>query len=72
MKIVGSFPKTRLRRLRKAKWIRDLISENNISNKDLIMPIFVRDGKNHIDSILRVYHAGEAAAAKIYDGQLGA
>ena len=26
--------------------------------------------KNHIDSILRVDHAGETAAAKIYDGQL--
>ena len=26
--------------------------------------------KNHIDSILRVDHAGEPAAAKIYDGQL--
>tara|TARA_Y100000591_G_scaffold305388_1_gene302928 strand:- start:446 stop:1444 length:999 start_codon:yes stop_codon:yes gene_type:complete len=51
MKIVGSFPKTRLRRLRKAKWIRDLISENNISNKDLIMPIFVREGFNKIQAI---------------------
>ena len=26
--------------------------------------------KKHIDSILRVDHAGETAAAKIYDGQL--
>ena len=26
--------------------------------------------KNHIDKILRVDHAGETAAAKIYDGQL--
>ena len=26
--------------------------------------------KIHIDSILRVDHAGETAAAKIYDGQL--
>ena len=35
MKIIGSYPKTRLRRLRKSKWIRNLISENNISNNDL-------------------------------------
>ncbi|MDA9171124.1 demethoxyubiquinone hydroxylase family protein [Alphaproteobacteria bacterium] len=27
-------------------------------------------GKEDIDSILRVDHAGETAAAKIYDGQL--
>ena len=41
MKIIGSFPKTRLRRLRKSKWLRDLVSENNISSKDLILPVFV-------------------------------
>lgn len=29
-----------------------------------------KSNKNHIDSILRVDHAGETAAAKIYDGQL--
>ena len=51
MKIIGSYPKTRLRRLRRSKWIRDLVSENNISNNDLILPIFVREGKNKIDSI---------------------
>ena len=50
MKIIGSFPKIRLRRLRKTKWIRDLVSET-ISHKDLILPIFIREGKNKIDSI---------------------
>ena len=29
-----------------------------------------KSNKNHIDTILRVDHAGETAAAKIYDGQL--
>ena len=51
MKILGSFPKTRLRRLRKSKWIRNLVSESNISHKDLILPIFVREGTNKIDPI---------------------
>ena len=51
MKIIGSYPKSRLRRLRKSKWIRDLVSENNLSHKDLILPIFVREGKNKVDSI---------------------
>ena len=51
MKIIGSYPKTRLRRLRKQKWLRNLISENNISPNDLILPIFVREGKNKIESI---------------------
>ena len=51
MKIIGSYPKTRLRRLRKHKWMRNLVSENNISHNDLILPIFVCDGKNKIESI---------------------
>ncbi len=51
MKIIGSFPKTRLRRLRKSKWIRELISENNITHNDLVLPIFVREGKNKIEPI---------------------
>ena len=41
----------RLRRLRKSKWIRNLVSENNISTNDLVLPIFVREGKNKIEPI---------------------
>ena len=46
MKIAGKYPSTRLRRVRNSKWIRRLISENNLSTNDLILPIFVREGKN--------------------------
>ena len=51
MKILGKFPSTRLRRVRKSAWIRRLISENNLSVNDLILPIFVRDGKNKVEKI---------------------
>ncbi len=51
MNIVGSYPKTRLRRLRKSKWLRNLISETSISTNDLILPVFIREGKNKIESI---------------------
>jgi len=51
MKTVGSYPKTRLRRLRKSRWLRNLVSENNISNNDLVLPIFIREGKNKIEQI---------------------
>ena len=51
MNIIGSYPKSRLRRLRKAQWIRNLVSENNISSSDLILPIFIREGRNKIESI---------------------
>ena len=51
MKIVGKFPDIRLRRIRNSKWIRRLVSENDLSTNDLILPIFVRDGKNKVESI---------------------
>ena len=51
MKIVGKFPEVRLRRVRNSAWIRRLVSENNLSINDLILPIFVRDGKGKVDSI---------------------
>ena len=48
------FPKYRPRRLRSNKLIRNLVSENHLSVKDLIMPLFVRPGngiKNEISSM---------------------
>ena len=51
MKIVGKYPNIRLRRIRNSTWIRKLVSENNLSINDLILPIFVRDGKNKVESI---------------------
>ena len=41
-----TFPETRLRRIRYNPIIRDLVSETNLSVKDLIFPVFVCDGKN--------------------------
>ena len=51
MKIVGKFPEIRLRRVRNSAWIRRLVSENNLSINDLILPIFVREGKSKVESI---------------------
>ena len=51
MKIAGKFPNIRLRRVRNSTWIRRLVSENNLSINDLILPIFVRDGKNKVEAI---------------------
>lgn len=39
----GPFPQTRLRRLRRHAWSRQLVSENSLSVADLIWPIFVID-----------------------------
>ena len=51
MKNIGSYPKVRLRRNRKAEWSRRLVSESNLSTNDLIWPIFIREGKNIKESI---------------------
>jgi len=46
MIITGKYPNLRLRRNRKSNWSRRLVSENTLSVNDLILPIFVIDGKN--------------------------
>ena len=51
MKIAGKFPDIRLRRVRNSTWIRKLVSENNLSINDLILPIFVIDGKNKVEPV---------------------
>ena len=46
MIITGKYPNLRLRRSRKFDWSRRLVQENNLSANDLILPIFLIDGKN--------------------------
>ena len=45
MIITGTYPKLRLRRNRRFDWSRRLIQENNLSVNDLILPIFITEGK---------------------------
>ena len=51
MKILGKFPSTRLRRVRNSDWVRRLISDTNLSVNDLILPIFLIEGKNKTEKI---------------------
>jgi porphobilinogen synthase len=51
MKILGRYPSLRLRRNRKYDWTRRLVEENNLAVNDLILPIFVTEGKNKIEAI---------------------
>ena len=39
-----SFPRTRLRRNRRAAWSRDLVREHHLAAADLIWPVFVQEG----------------------------
>ena len=49
--ITGKYPNLRLRRNRKTDWSRRLIEESTLSANDLILPIFLTDGKNRVQSI---------------------
>ena len=54
MIITGKYPKLRLRRNRNSDWSRRLIRENTLSVNDLILPIFLIEGKNKKQSILNM------------------
>ena len=51
MIITGKYPNLRLRRNRRHDWIRRLIEENKLSANDLILPIFLTNGKNKKEKI---------------------
>ena len=46
MIITGKYPSLRLRRTRQHDWSRRLVQENDLSSSDLILPIFLTEGKN--------------------------
>ena len=46
-----SYPNTRMRRNRSARFIRNLVRETSFSADDLIYPIFILPGKNKVENI---------------------
>jgi porphobilinogen synthase len=70
MKIIGTYPGLRMRRNRKADWIRRLVSEHNLSVSDLILPLFVKDGnkkKETIKSMPDVYRYSIKELSKVVE-----
>ena len=55
MIITGRYPNLRLRRNRKTEWSRRLTRENTLSSNDLVLPIFLIDGKNKKQSITSMH-----------------
>ncbi len=45
------YPLKRMRRVRCAPWIRNLVEENNVGINDLIWPVFVMEGENARESV---------------------
>ena len=68
--ITGKYPNLRLRRNRKTDWARRLVEESGLSSNDLILPIFLIDGKNKVQSIKtmpEVYRYSVDKLGKIID-----
>ena len=61
MSIFRKYPSTRLRRLRKNLNLIELVSETNLTSKDLIQPIFIKEnfeGKEQIESMPGMFRFG--------------
>ncbi len=61
MSIFRKYPSTRLRRLRKNLNLIELVSETNLTTKDLIQPIFIKEnfeGKEEIESMPGIFRFG--------------
>ena len=61
MSIFRKYPSTRLRRLRKNLNLIELLSETNLTSKDLIQPIFIKEnfeGKEEIESMPGIFRFG--------------
>ena len=61
MSIFRKYPSTRLRRLRKNLNLIELVSEPNLTSKDLIQPIFIKEnfeGKEEIESMPGIFRFG--------------
>ena len=43
----GTFPQARPRRLRNHSWLRDLVAETSLTQKDLIWPLFIHEESNN-------------------------
>ena len=68
--ITGKYPNLRLRRNRKTDWARRLVEESSLSSNDLILPIFLVDGKNKVQTIKtmpEVYRYSVDKLGKIID-----
>ncbi len=73
MIITGKYPNLRMRRSRMTDWSRRLVQENNLSYNDLILPIFVTEGKNKkipIKSMKGVYRHSVNNLSRVIDKAL--
>lgn len=51
MKILGQYPQSRMRRMRRDHFSRDLMREHILTSADFIYPVFVLEGSNNVEDV---------------------
>lgn len=51
MKILGQYPQSRMRRMRRDQFSRDLMREHTLTSADFIYPVFVLEGSNNVEDV---------------------
>ncbi|MDH2917513.1 MAG: porphobilinogen synthase [Gallionella sp.] len=51
MKILGQYPQSRMRRMRRDQFSRDLMREHILTSADFIYPVFVLEGSNKVEEV---------------------
>jgi porphobilinogen synthase len=51
MQTLGQYPQTRMRRMRRDAFSRNLMRENTLTSADFIYPVFVLEGENRVEDI---------------------
>ena len=61
------YPLSRMRRNRQSNWSRRLVCENHLSRSDLILPVFVMEGKNKTEPIESLPNVNRYTIDRIVD-----
>ena len=63
---LSSFPRKRMRRMRRDEFSRRLMRENALTAADLILPVFVLDGENRVEDVASMPGVQRVSLDKLY------
>jgi porphobilinogen synthase len=63
---LSSFPRTRMRRMRRDAFSRRLMQETVLTSADLILPVFVLDGENRVEDVASMPGVQRMSLDKLY------
>jgi len=63
---LSSFPRTRMRRMRRDAFSRRLMQETVLTSADLILPVFVLDGENRVEDVVSMPGVQRMSLDRLY------